>query len=94
MFKLTSLQNYVRKIGTDEWHRMDASHEYLEWLAKGNTPAPAYTPEELAEKQMADETTAQEKLIADKMRELAVAELKKEGKLPSDFKLGVMVKKP
>ena len=61
--------------------------EYLEWLAKGNTPLPAFTAEELAEKQRADEAAAREKLIAEKMRELAVAELKREGKLPTDYRL-------
>jgi hypothetical protein len=60
--------------------------EYLEWLAKGNTPEPAFTPEELLEKQKAEEAAARERLIAEKMRELAVAELKKEGKLPADYK--------
>lgn len=61
--------------------------EYNAWLAKGNTPLPAFTAEELAEKQRADEAAAREKLIADKVRELAVAELKKEGKLPDGFKI-------
>ena len=48
MFKLTPLSNYVRKVGTDEWHRVDASQEYKDWLEKGNTPAPAETPDEIA----------------------------------------------
>ncbi len=61
--------------------------EYQEWLKKGNTPLPAYTPEELEAKQKADEEAAREKLIADKMRELAISELKKEGKLPPDYKV-------
>ena len=61
--------------------------EYLEWRAKGNEPLPAYTPAELAEKQRAKEMAAREKLIAEKMRELAISELKKEGKLPTDYRL-------
>ena len=61
--------------------------EYLEWLAKGNEPLPAYTPAELAEKQKAEDEAARERLIAEKTRELAVAELKREGKLPTDYRL-------
>lgn len=61
--------------------------EYQAWLAKGNTPLPAYTPEELEAKQKADEEAAREKLIADKMRELAISELKKEGKLPPGYRM-------
>lgn len=61
--------------------------EYRAWVAAGNTPLPAYTPEELEAKQKADEEAAREKLIADKMRELAISELKKEGKLPPDYKV-------
>jgi len=60
--------------------------EYLAWVARGNTPAPAYTPEELAEKAKVEEEMAKEVLITEKIREMAVAELKKVGKLPGDFK--------
>lgn len=61
--------------------------EYQEWLAKGNTPLPVYTPEELTEKQKADEEAARHKLIEAKIRELAISELKKEGKLPQNYNL-------
>ena len=61
--------------------------EYLKWLAEGNVPLPAYTPAELAEKQKAEDEAAREKLIAEKMRELAISELKKEGKLPPDYRM-------
>ena len=61
--------------------------EYLEWRAKGNEPLPAYTPEELEAKQKAEEEAAREALIQTKMRELAISELKKEGKLPPDYRM-------
>lgn len=61
--------------------------KYQEWLAEGNRPQPAYTPEELEAKQKAEEEAAREALIQTKMRELAISELKKEGKLPQDFSL-------
>jgi hypothetical protein len=60
--------------------------EYLEWLKKGNTPEPAYTPEEIAEKQKAEQEMEIEAMIQAKIREMAIAELKKEGKLTNDFK--------
>jgi hypothetical protein len=63
--------------------------EYLEWLAKDNTPEPAITPQELVEKQKAEEAVARERLVEEKMRELAISELKKEGKLPADYKLPI-----
>ena len=62
--------------------------EYLEWVTKGNTPDPAETPEEATAR---EEVVTQEKLIVDKMRELAVTELKREGKLPGDFRLPRMM---
>ena len=61
--------------------------EYQAWLAEGNRPQPAYTPEELEAKQKAEEEAAREALIQTKMRELAISELKKEGKLPQDYKM-------
>ena len=45
------------------------------------------TPEELEAKQKAEEEAAREALIQTKMRELAISELKKEGKLPQDYKM-------
>lgn len=63
--------------------------EYLEWLSKGNTPEPAFTPQDLVEKQKAEEAVARERLIEEKMRELAISELKKEGKLPADYELPI-----
>lgn len=53
--------------------------EYLEWVAKGNKPAPAHTAEEI-------EAATQEALIQAKIREIAVTELKKEGKLAPGYK--------
>jgi len=92
MYKLDKLdQRFVRRLSDDAVIPPDPGNrdwqEYQEWLAKGNAPLPAYTPEELAEKQKADEAAAREKLIAEKMRELAISELKKEGKLPTDYRL-------
>jgi len=41
------------------------------------------------EKQKAEEAVARERLVEEKMRELAISELKKEGKLPADYKLPI-----
>jgi len=92
MYKLTQFETIKRLIDGACIPPNPANRdyqEYLEWLAKGNTPEPAYTPEELAEKQKAEEAAAQEKLIVEKMRELAISELKKEGKLPTDYNLPI-----
>jgi hypothetical protein len=40
--------------------------EYQAWLAEGNRPQPAYTPEELEAKQKAEEEAAREALIQTK----------------------------
>jgi hypothetical protein len=60
---------------------------YLLWLEKGNTPDPQYTPEELLAKQKKEVDAAIELLITIKMKEMAAAELKKEGKIPLDYKV-------
>jgi hypothetical protein len=44
MFKITNNPLMVLKVGTGEWHSVD-SPEYLAWLAEGNTPEPADTPD-------------------------------------------------
>ena len=43
--------------------------EYQEWVAEGNTPAPQFTPEELAAKQLAEDKALaeKEKMEADKV---------------------------
>jgi RNA polymerase-interacting CarD/CdnL/TRCF family regulator len=93
MYKLLSDNAAIRRLTDGACIPPDHANrdyrEYLEWLSKGNTPEPAYTPEELAEKQRAEDAAAQEKLIVEKMRELAISELKKEGKLPADYKLPI-----
>ncbi len=91
MYKLTLFG--VKRIADNAFIPNDESNrdyqEYLEWLAKDNTPEPAITPQELVEKQKAEEAVARERLVEEKMRELAISELKKEGKLPADYKLPI-----
>ena len=43
MYKLNEQGDYANLIGTGEWHNTTNNEQYLEWLAKGNTPEP-YTP--------------------------------------------------
>lgn len=40
MFRQTANQKIVIKTETGEGHDVDSSHEYLEWLAQGNSPSP------------------------------------------------------
>jgi len=91
MYKLLSDNAAIRRLTDGACIPPDHANrdyrEYLEWLSKGNTPQPAYTPEELEAKQKAEEEAAREALIQTKMRELAISELKKEGKLPQDYKM-------
>ena len=91
MYKLLSDNAAIRRLTDGACIPPDHANrdyrEYLEWLSKGNTPEPAYTPEELEAKQKAEEEAAREALIQTKMRELAISELKKEGKLPQDYKM-------
>jgi hypothetical protein len=44
MFTLNSFGTCARKDGTNEWHSVTASPEYLAWVAAGNTPAPYVAP--------------------------------------------------
>lgn len=41
MFKLDILGQFALKLGTNEWHNVESSAEYLAWLAEGNMPEPA-----------------------------------------------------
>jgi hypothetical protein len=40
-YKLNPDRTYANKIGTNEWHNVETSPEYLAWLELGNTPLPA-----------------------------------------------------
>ena len=58
MFKLNKENTFANKIGTDEWHNVESSPEYLAWLEEGNEPLPPDpTPEP-------EPLTAQQKLEA------------------------------
>lgn len=41
MFKLDADGERVHKLGTGEWHSVEASSEYRNWLAAGNIPEAA-----------------------------------------------------
>jgi hypothetical protein len=68
------------KVGHEEYWP-----EYQEWLSDGNTPAPMMTPEKEAIRAENLAKLDQKDMIKDKMEDLAIAELKKEGKLPDDY---------
>jgi hypothetical protein len=61
--------------------------EYLAWEAKGNTPLPAFTEEELSANAEAAKVAEAEVLISEKMRVIAKEALVKEGKLSDDGKV-------
>lgn len=44
MFKLNLSGTAANKVGTGEWHNVEASAEYLAWLSEGNTPEPVDVP--------------------------------------------------
>ncbi len=48
MFKLNIEGTFANKIGTGEWHNVDSSLEFLNWVAGGNTPEP-YDPPTLVQ---------------------------------------------
>ena len=71
--------------------------EYLAWLEEGNTPIPIQPSvyHELINNEWVEDTERketieleqyQEALIQKKMRDIAIGELKGEGKLPSDYR--------
>lgn len=41
MYKLNKESTYANKLGTGEWHNVETSTQYLQWLSEGNTPTPA-----------------------------------------------------
>ena len=68
-YKLIENNEWARKIIdgsiTNEYVNCSNNIEYLEWLENGNTPLPAYTEEELAERQKFLRVTELKKLLAD-----------------------------
>jgi hypothetical protein len=66
-FKLNQDRSSANKIGTDEWHNVETSTEYLLWLEEGNEPLP---PDPITEP---ESLTPQQKLEA---AGLSIEELK------------------
>ena len=68
-YKLIENNEWARKIIdgsiTNEYVNCSNNIEYLEWLENGNTPLPAYTEEELAERQKFLRVTELRKLLSD-----------------------------
>jgi len=44
MFKLNQDGTVAQKVGVEQWHDVNTSREYLQWLAEGNTPDPYVAP--------------------------------------------------
>ena len=66
-FKLNQDRSSANKIGTNEWHNVENSTEYLAWLEEGNEPLP---PDPIPEP---EPLTTQQKLEA---AGLSIEELK------------------
>lgn len=68
-YKLTENNQWVRKVVdnvlTDDYLNIISNREYLEWLEAGNTPLPAYTPEEIAERDKQNRIIELKKLLSD-----------------------------
>jgi hypothetical protein len=68
-YKLIENSNFVRKIEngveTNEFLNAENNPEYLEWLEEGNTPLPAYTEEELAERNKQNRIEELKKLLSE-----------------------------
>ena len=68
-YKLTESNEWARKIVDgniiNEYVNCSNNIEYLEWLENGNTPIPAYTEEELAERKKFLRVEELRKLLTD-----------------------------
>lgn len=60
---------------------------YLRWLAEGNEPDPIETEEEIADRLKREEELAIQKKIEDRMKELALADLKSKGEVAEEYVL-------
>jgi hypothetical protein len=60
---------------------------YLKWVAQGNTPEPFETQEEIDARLVKEAELAIEKKIEDRMKELAIADLKAKGEIDSKYEL-------
>lgn len=58
---------------------------YLEWVDAGGKPEEAETPEEKVVREELEAAEAKEQMIKERQREIAIRELKEEGKLPQDY---------
>jgi hypothetical protein len=74
-----------RYIPIDENNRR--YQEYLKWLAEGNTPEPFETQEEIDARLVKEAELAIEKKIEDRMKELAIADLKEKGEIPQNYEM-------
>ena len=63
---------------------------YQEWLGEGNTPDPEFTQAELDIEAARGEIAIKDTLIRERMRKIAIDELKSEGVLPVDYKEGAL----
>lgn len=68
-YKLTENNEWARKIVdggiTNEYVNCSNNIEYLQWLEDGNTPLPAYTEEEILERQKNNRIIELKKLLSD-----------------------------
>jgi hypothetical protein len=61
--------------------------EYLKWLAEGNKPEPFETKEEIDVRLAREAELAIEAKIEERMKELAIADLKAKGEIPQNYEM-------